>query len=464
MKEDPVIDHELVEELLTIALARGGDFAELFAEERSATSVSLSDQRVGALADSGWRGVGIRVLAGDATGFAHTADLSAASLREAARTASQIARSGRGVVAAMPVGRFEPTVPSLGGQAKRRMVELLRRGDAVARERDGAVAQVTTSIGTERRRILVANSEGLFATDEQSRSRLRVHVIARADTGAQSGHEVAAFSVDFDEFLALVDVDGLAQTAAGRVLPKLRARPAPTGELPVVLARGSGGILFHEACGHGLEADHIVKRASVYVDRLGEQVASPLVTLVDDGTRDRDWGSYRLDDEGHPAQSNVLIEHGELVDYLWDRRSAAKFAREPKGNGRREDYRSLPMVRMTNTFLRPGDSDPDDIVASTERGVYVAALSGGQVNTATGDFVFGTQEAYLIEHGRITVPLRDTQLIGNGPAVLAAIDAVGNDFGMTPGTCGKNGQAVPVGTGQPTVRVRAVTLGGTIDG
>lgn len=459
-----MIDPELVDLVLQRALARGGDFAEVFVEEVRSTSVSVDDGRVGALADVGWRGVGIRVVVGETTGFAHTTDLSPRALVAAAETASSIAKGGASRVAPLEVAPIEPAAPERDPIAKRRMVELLRAGEAEARGLADAIVQVSGQAATARRRILVANSEGRFVTDQQARTRVSFQVVAAGDSGAQSGRETTAATVDLEDLLDALDVGALAQVAGRRALAKLAARPAPAGVVPVVLAKGSGGILFHEACGHGLEADHIAKGASVYAGRLGERVASPLVTLVDDGTRAGEWGSYRIDDEGNPAQSNVLIRDGELVDYLWDRRSAASLGRSPRGNGRRQDYRSLPMVRMTNTFLAPGESDPADVIASTDHGVYVAALSGGQVNTATGDFVFGVQEAYLIEHGRITAPIRDTQLIGNGPEVLCAVDAVANDFDMTAGTCGKNGQSVPVGCGQPTLRLAGVTLGGTIGG
>ena len=232
--------------------------------------------------------------------------------------------------------------------------------------------------------------------------------------------------------------------------------------MPVVIQRGTGGVLFHEACGHGLEADLVGKGASVYANKVGERVASPLVTLVDDGTMGGEWGTLAIDDEGHPTQRNVLIQDGVLTDYMWDHLRARKQGRGPSGNGRRQSYMHLPMVRMTNTFVLDGPDDPADIVASTEHGVYVAQLGGGQVNTASGDFVFGMTEAYLIENGEITEPLREGNLIGNGPKVLEDIDMLGNDFAMgSPGTCGKDGQGVPVGDGQPTLRVRSLTVGGT---
>jgi TldD protein len=249
---------------------------------------------------------------------------------------------------------------------------------------------------------------------------------------------------------------------AQQALTKLGARPAPSGAMPVVIGPGGGGVLFHEACGHGLEADLVGKGASVFKDRVGQLVASPLVTLVDDGTMAEEWGAFAIDDEGTPAQRNVLIEDGVLTDYMWDHLRSRKEGRARSGNGRRQSYQHLPMVRMTNTYLLAGADEPDDIIAGTESGVYVKELGGGQVNTATGDFVFGMTEAYLIEGGRITEPIREGNLIGNGPEVLTRIEAVGNDFAMGhPGMCGKDGQGVPVGDGVPTLRVTELTVGGT---
>jgi TldD protein len=315
--------------------------------------------------------------------------------------------------------------------------------------------------GDSRRRILVANSEGTLASDDQVKTRFAVSCVALSDTGMQTGRESVGATVGFELF-DTYQVEELARSAAQRALRKLRARPAPSGRVPVVIQRGSGGVLFHEACGHGLEADHIAKDVSVFTGRVGQQVASSLVTLVDDGTMGPEWGTIAIDDEGHPAQRNVLIEDGVLTDYMWDWLRARKEGRPASGNGRRESYQYLPMVRMTNTFLVNGTADPDEIVRQTPTGVYVAQLGGGQVNPATGDFVFGMTEAYLIEDGEITEPLRDANLIGNGPQVLRDIDVVANDFAMgPPGTCGKQGQGVPVGDGQPTLRVSGMTVGGT---
>jgi TldD protein len=336
-----------------------------------------------------------------------------------------------------------------------------RLGDADAGAVGDAIVQVTARYSDTRRRTLVANSEGLLTDDDQVRTLLSVSCVARGDAGLQTGRETIGRTCGFELFDE-VDVEELARVAARRALRKLAARPAPSGTLPVVIASGSGGILFHEACGHGLEADLVAKGASVFAGRRGSNVASPLVTLVDDATMPGEWGWYGIDDEGRRGRRNVLIEDGVLTDYMWDGLRARQEGRASSGNGRRQSYRHLPMVRMTNTFIGGGTSRPDDIVASVDRGVYVAQLGGGQVNTATGDFVFGMTEAYLIENGRLTSPLRDGNLVGNGPAALASIDAVGDDFAMGgPGTCGKDGQGVPVGTGTPTLRVPALTVGGT---
>ena len=438
--------------------------AEVFAEDAVTSGAVLDDRRIEELSSGRSRGAGIRVVDGETTGFAHTADLTERGLLAAARAAAAVAREdgpGSRTVALGPLAghdRGERTLP--GDVDKARKLELLTRADDAARAAGDSISQVQVGIGDSRRRVLIANSDGLFATDDQIRNRFNVSCVANGDTGMQTGYESLARTEGFEIF-ELNAVEDIARTAAGRALTKLSARPAPSGEVPIVLAGGSGGILFHEACGHGLEADHIVKDASVYKGQVGELVASPLVTLVDDGTVLGEWGNFAVDDEGNLPARNVLIENGVLTDYMWDWLRARKEGRKSSGNGRRQSYQHLPMVRMTNTYLLAGNEDADEIIAQTPTGVYVKKLGGGQVNTATGDFVFGTTEAYLIENGRITEPLRDANLIGNGPEVLRRIDAVATDFDMTPGTCGKDGQSVPVGCGQATLRITGITLGGT---
>ena len=461
-----MIDEGVISRVIGTALKTGGDFAEVFAEDKRSSSALLDDGKVEELTSGRDRGAGIRVVVGETTGFAHTADLSEAGLGQAAEAAAAAARSGGGGVKTVSLTRQDVAHPYLietypEDVPKASKVALLGRADEVARSQGSAITQVSASYGDSRRRILVANSDGLLASDDVVRTLFTVSCVASGDTGMQTGREAVGHTVGWELF-DLYDVEELARRAAHRALTKLNARPAPSGEIPVVIASGGGGVLFHEACGHGLEADLVNKGASVFKGRVGEQVAAPGVTIVDDGTMAKEWGNYAIDDEGKPAQRNVLIDDGVLTDYMWDLLRARKDGRASSGNGRRQSYQHLPMVRMTNTYLLPGNDQPDDIVASTDHGVYVKHLGGGQVNTATGDFVFGMTEAYLIENGEITDPIREGNLIGNGPEVLTNIDALGNDFAMgPPGTCGKDGQGVPVGDGVPTLRVKKLTVGGT---
>ncbi|MGP8208642.1 MAG: TldD/PmbA family protein [Acidimicrobiales bacterium] len=461
-----LIDEAVVARVLRQALSTGGDFAEVFAEDRRGSMVALDDGRIEDISSGRERGAGVRVVAGNTTGFAHTADMSEPGLLKAAEAASGAARSGGGGTSVVALSRSQPSSPSPvelfpAEVGKDRKVELLRKADAAARACGGAVRQVKAFYRDGRRQVLVANSEGVLASDDQVRAQFRVTVVASGDTGMQTGGEGVGATMGFELF-DRHDVEELARSAARRSLVKLRARPAPSGTMPVVIKCGSGGVLFHEACGHGLEADHIAKAVSVFSGKVGALVAAPSVTLVDDGTMSHEWGALAIDDEGHPTSRNVLIDNGVLTDYMWDWLRARKQGRPASANGRRQSYQHLPMVRMTNTFLLNGQEDPDEIVRQTPGGVYIAQLGGGQVNTATGDFVFGMTEAYMIEDGQVTDPIRDANLIGNGPQVLHDIDVLGNDFAMGwPGTCGKQGQGVPVGMGQPTLRVRAMTIGGT---
>ena len=461
-----MIEHDVLERVLGAAMRTGGEFAEVYATDVRTTSAGLDDGKVEQVNTGRDRGAGIRVIKGETTGFAYTADISERGLREAADAAAAAASTGGGGAKIIGLTRRDVTSPNLietypDTIAKATKVELLQRANEAARSAGAAIVQVSAGYGDSRKRVLVANSDGLLSSDEIVRSQLRISAVASGDTGMQTGYSSIGHTIGFEMF-DRYDVEELACDAARQAITKLRARPAPSGTMPVVIKRGSGGVLFHEACGHGLEADLIAKGGSVYRGRVGERVASDFVTLVDDGTMLGEWGTLAIDDEGHPTQRNVLIENGILTDYMWDRIRARKEGHAQSGNGRRQSYMHLPMVRMTNTFVLNGPEDPDDIVRATEKGVYVAHLGGGQVNTATGDFVFGMTEAYLIENGEITEPLREGNLIGNGPQVLADIDLLANDFAMgNPGTCGKDGQGVPVGDGQPTLRVKALTIGGT---
>jgi TldD protein len=464
--QSPLLAPDVIERVLGSALRTGGEFAEVFVEDKRSSSAVLDDGKIEELTSGRDRGAGIRVVRGETTGFAHTADLSEAGLRAAAEAAAAAARGGDGttnVVALTPSHAPRPNEVSQRPSdiAKATKVALLTQADDAARARGASITQVMARYGDSQRRIQVANSDGLLTGDDQVKTLFSVVCVATGDTGMQTGRETIGRTIGFELF-DRYDVEELARSAADRAITKLNAQPAPSGEMTVVIGAGGGGVLFHEACGHGLEADLVGKGASVFRDRVGEQVAAPMITLVDDGTMGEEWGCYAIDDEGRPAQHNVLIQDGVLTDYMWDFLRARKEGRLSSGNGRRQSYQHLPMVRMTNTYLQNGTEDPAAIIASTDQGVFVKQLGGGQVNTATGDFVFGMTEAYLIENGEITAPLREGNLIGNGPQVLTAIDALGNDFAMgSPGTCGKDGQGVPVGDGVPTLRVARLTVGGT---
>jgi TldD protein len=464
---EALLDQTVVARVISGAMRPGVDFAEVFVEDKRAANAHLDDGKVEQLSSGRDRGAGIRVTSGDTTGFAHTSDLTEAGLAAAAEAAAAAARSGGGGVREIDLTPFTPNritnaeiLPE--SVSKTRKIELLQAANDAARSTGDAIKQVSVGYGDVRRRILVANSDGVFVEDDQVRTRFVVQCVALGDGGMQTSFDAIGHTMGFEMF-DRYDVEQFGRDVAQVALTKLRARPSPTGELPVILKHGAGGVLFHEACGHGLEADLVGKQASAFAGRVGEQVASPLVTLVDDGTMGPEWGAFSVDDEGHVAKRNVLIQDGVLTDYMWDYLRARKEGHEYSGNGRRQSYQHLPMVRMTNTFLTNGNTEPDDIVRQTKHGVYVSQLTGGQVNTATGDFVFGVGEAYMVENGEITEPLRDANLIGNGPDVLKNIDVIGNDFAFGwPGMCGKDGQTVFVGQGQPTLRVAVgLTVGGT---
>ncbi len=461
-----MIEEQVLAHVLGTALRGGGEFAEVFAEDRRTTSARLEDAKVEELTSGRERGAGVRVVSGRTTGYAHTADISEAGLLAAAEVASAAARAGGTTARAEPLGRRPAAAQGVEVRpeivAKSRRVELLMSADEAARRGRAAINQVSTSTSDNRRRTLIANSDGLLVEDDVTRTRFGIQCVAQGDSGRQTGHRSIGASVGFELFDRW-DVEQLAAEAAETAIVKLAARPAPSGMLPVVLAAGGGGVLFHEACGHGLEADLVEKDTSVFRGRVGTRVASSLVTLIDDATVGGEWGSFAVDDEGAPAQRTVLIHHGVLQDYMWDLVRARRAGRASTGNGRRETYKHLPMVRMTNTFLAPNPGTTlEDLIGDVDHGVFCRTLGGGQVNTATGDFVFGMTEAYLIEGGRVTEPLRAANLIGNGPQALLDIEGLADDFDMGwPGTCGKDGQGVPVGMGIPSLRVNGLTVGGT---
>jgi TldD protein len=456
-----LIDAAVAERVLARALANGGHFAEVFSERRRGFSMSIDESRIEAVQSGSEEGAGVRVVEGGTTYFAHVDGLDPADLERAADEAAAALRGERReprplrAVASTPLAITHPPeqVPA------ERKAELLRELDERARGQGGEVAQFTASYAEARRQIGVANSDGLLTGDDRTRTRIGAQAVARRDGVVETGAETLGAHRGFE---LLEDDPGLiAEQAARKALTLLEAGPAPSGSMPVVVGGGFGGVLFHEMTGHGLEADHIHKRASVYVDKLGKQVAQPLLSAYDDGRLPNEWGSDAIDDEGTPTQKTRVIEEGRLTSYLYDHLSAERDGVASTGNGRRESFRQLPIPRMTNTYIAPGDATPEAMIAEVEKGFYAVSFAGGQVDPATGDFVFGVSEGYLIEAGRVTRPCRGATLIGNCLEALMAIDAVGDDFFMKTGICGKGGQKVPVGTGQGHVRVGAMTVGGT---
>jgi len=459
-----MLDPSVVAKTLSEALAGGGDLAEIFVEDKVSSALKLEGSKVEDVASGRDAGAGIRIISGERSTYAYTNLLTEEGLAEAARAA----RAG--------LDRGDAVVPSelrrveSGGvdRVRRRpeevdpaeKVDALCAADDAARSAGAEVRQVVSSYMDVRQKILVASSDGRWAEDDRTRVRFAVQVIAARGDQIMTGFEAPGHSGGF-ELLEQKPAALLGASAAQKAIRLLDAKPSPAGEFPVVLAPGTGGVLIHEACGHGLEADTLVKEASVYANRHGERFGKDIVTIVDDGSEVGAWGSFGVDDEGTPSQRTVLFDQGVLVGHMSDLRSAKKIGHPPTGNGRRQSYAHLPIVRMTNTYLLPGPDDRDAIIRSVDRGVYAATFSGGEVNPATGNFVFGMSEAYMIEGGELTYPIRGANLIGNGPQVLGVIDAVGSDFDRKEGVCGKDGQHAPVTNGMATVLLGKMTVGGT---
>lgn len=460
------IDAQVARQLLTIALSRGGQYADLFYEYNVTGSYSYEEGILKAAGRSVSTGLGVRVRKGEATGYAYVEDLSFEAMARAAKTAAQIADGGGtidpvGLVPVAPANRYEVKELSLDlpGEQKR---ELLARADAAARAQDPRVTRVEASLAEEVREILIATSDGKLVRDSQPLLRIGVRVIVEHDGKRQAGSSGGGGRLGWDYF-EQVSPEAHAKEAVRQALAMLDAREAPAGEMEVVLAPGDSGILLHEAVGHGLEADFNRKKTSNYTDKIGERVASELCTVVDDATLANSRGSINIDDEGQLPERAVLIEDGILRGYMQDRQSSEFFGSRATGNGRRESFKSHPMPRMTNTLLLGGPHDPEEIIKSVTRGVYASKFGGGQVEISNGDFVFSLTEGYLIENGKLTAPLKGVNLIGNGPDVMRKVTMLGNDMTLSDGiwTCGKEGQSVPVGVGCPTVKISGMTVGGT---
>jgi TldD protein len=448
-------------------LSHAIDSADLYFQWSRHESWSLEDGKIKEGGYSVEQGVGVRAITGDKTGFAYSDEIALPALTRAAQAARAIARSGQqGRVLALTQGEghslYLPTDPleTLSDQSK---VDLLHAVDREARRLDPRITQVMASLAATYDMVLVAASDGTLAADVRPLVRLNVSVIAEHQGRREQGTAGGGGRVGYGYFLRHEQALDYAREAVRQALVNLEAVEAPAGTLTVVLGPGWPGVLLHEAIGHGLEGDFNRKGTSAFAGRLGMRVASDQCTVVDDGTLPERRGSLNIDDEGTPTQCTVLIENGILKGYLQDKLNARLMGMRPTGNGRRESYAHLPMPRMTNTYLQAGDYSPEEIIASVDRGLYAVNFGGGQVDITSGKFVFSASEAYLIENGKVTRPVKGATLIGNGPDVLTRVSMVGNDLRLDTGigTCGKEGQSVPVGVGQPTLRVDGLTVGGT---
>jgi TldD protein len=447
--------------VLKAALANGGQFADVYLEQVDRTTVTLAGGKVESVELGIHRGGGVRLLNDWKTGYAFCDSWEEEELKRVAGVASKMARGG----AEVEIADFDPK----GGRGivayeispddveSSRKVEIATHADSVARAYDPAIKQVRVNYTDEMKRIVVANSDGVMVTHEIPLIWITVSTLAQRESNQHPGYIRLSAKRGF-EYAALSLAEEAARESARQAVDMLEAGEAPGGEIPVVIGSG-GGVVFHEAVGHGLEADGVERETSFYTGLVGSRVGSELVTIVDDGSMPNLRGSFDYDDEGTPSQENVLIENGILKGYIYDLLTAWKLKAKPTGNGRRESYMHYPLVRMTNTHLLPGKSKPEEIIEATSRGILTRHLGGGEVDTTTGDFTFGVREAYLIENGKIGPPVRGATLVGNGPEILRRIDMVADDVGFWPGTCGK-GQWVPVTSGAPTLRIASITVGG----
>ncbi len=466
-RRTPVLDNELLLKILGKTLSSGGEYADVFIEHRRSTSIQLEDDRIEKLFSGVDSGVGVRLILNRKTAYAFSNDMSEKALLELTNNLTKAAASQRDITLDLrkqkPGTDFNiklfPDSVSID-----RKIEAVRVANKIAREFDRRIRQVIVTYGDSVQKVQIASAsdrEGIIAEDERIHTIMAIHVIASDNGIIQTGYEVAGGFIGFELFDD-VKIEELALKAARRAVTMLTARRAPGGRMPVVISSEAGGTMIHEAIGHGLEADLAHEGLSVYSKKIGQQVASSLITVIDDSTLPQKRGSFRFDDEGTLSQQTILVENGILKGYMYDRLTAIKEGVKSTGNGRRQSYRHRPIPRMTNTFIAPGKMPPEEIIRSVDYGLLVKKMGGGEVNTVTGDFVFAVQEGYLISKGRIEEPIRGATITGNGPEVLKSIDMVGSDLGFSIGTCGKDVQGVPVSDAMPTVRIPEIVVGGEV--
>ena len=464
-RADAALDRDRAGRIVGAALA-GSDDGELFLEYRESEQIALDDGRIRSAGFNTALGFGLRAVAGEAAGYAHAGEISEPALKRAAASVGAVAAGHSGTAAEPPRGsnaRLYSDANPLAGMAFSARTTLLGEIDAYARAKDSRVVQVSASITGEWQAVQIFRSDGTRLADLRPLVRLNVSIVVEKDGRRETGSYGSGGRFGYDRVTSEASWKAAVDEALRQALVNLEARPAPAGEMEIVLGSGWPGILLHEAIGHGLEGDFNRKKTSAFSGLLGQRIAAPGVTVIDDGTMPDRRGSLSVDDEGTPTSRTVLIEDGFLRGYMQDRQNARLMGVAPTGNGRRQSYAHTPMPRMTNTIMLSGSHKREDMIRSVKRGLYAVGFSGGQVDITSGKFVFSTSEAYLIEDGKVTAPVKGATLIGNGPDALTKVSMVGDDMALDPGigTCGKNGQGVPVGVGQPTMKLTGLTVGGT---
>ena len=460
------IPEELFKKIIKRALANGGDYADVFVQHESPFAIQFEDDKIEKLISGTDSGVGVRVVSGDKSSYAYSNDLSESSLVDLADAVSRAVREGKGGAPEIDLSRARPSVDfkieldprEVEISKKLRLVENANRA---AKGFSSKIKQVSVTYRDSVQNVCIASSDGTIAEDERIHTLALIHVIAAEGDVLQTAYEPVGALSGFELFNEN-PFEEIALKAAQKAVAMLRAKKAPGGRMPVVISSEAGGTMIHEAVGHGLEADLVQQGLSVYKDKIGQRIASPLITIIDDATLGNKRGSFRFDDEGVLSQRTVLVDKGILKGYMHDRLTARRDGVRSTGNGRRQSYKYRPIPRMSNTLIAPGEGSPDEIVKSLDKGFFVNKMGGGQVNTVTGEFVFEVSEGYMIENGQVGEPVRGATLIGNGPEVLNSMDMVGNDIGFAIGTCGKDSQGVPVSDAMPTVRIPEMVVGGEI--
>ena len=459
-----MIKQSTIENVLEAALSTGGDFSEVFIEDKLSNVMELRGGKIEKSISGRDFGIGIRIFSGLQSIYTYTTDFSEEGLIHAAkRAALAIKGGGGGTIHPLQKETFEAIhkiaqMPQTVEHARKAAV--MKKANEIARNYDERIKQVELRYIDEQQNVLIANSEGRFVEDTRVHSRLSIQATASDGIEMQTGFYGPGAHAGF-EFIENLDLTHYAGEAARIAVTMLEADECPSGKFPVIIDNEFGGVIFHEACGHGLEATSVAKNNSVFANRIGEKVAPDIVTYIDDGTLPNEWGSLNIDDEGEKTRKNILIEDGILKGYLVDKFNARRMNAEATGSSRRQSYRFSPTSRMTNTYIAPGKSTPEDIIASTEHGIYAKYMGGGQVNPATGDYNFAVAEAYLVKNGKIDRPVRGATLIGNGAKTLQLVDMVGNNLAHGAGMCGSISGSLPVNVGQPMIRISEITVGGT---